>query len=194
MPYTFDLLLSHDNLPSLRDALISMEKSQSSALSSLRYHTSEDTRVRALYTVLFLGRTQTEVGQLFWVHQTTISKWVHDLFEPNNKSAISRCVLTDADGEFLDHLLNTRPLLFLREIKTILEIHSNKQVSVSTIHRFLVEKRNFTRKKARMVVQKAKAEPIHSFSNYFRGNFGIVIQEQYNSPKQNAPNNMLLWI
>ncbi|KAL0221840.1 hypothetical protein RCL1_001694 [Eukaryota sp. TZLM3-RCL] len=178
MPYNFDLLLPYNNLSQLRTALAAMERTVQEDLRSLRYHTSLDTRVRAIYTLLFLQKSQSEVAEVFWVHQTTISKWMKKLFTEDLVSVPDTGLLSDADGEFLENGIASRPLLFLREIKSIVNKHLNKNLSVPTIHRFLVVKRKWTRKKAQIVVRKAKAILIHSFSTMFRRNFGIVFQTQ----------------
>ncbi|KAL0220578.1 hypothetical protein RCL1_000432 [Eukaryota sp. TZLM3-RCL] len=162
MPYNFDLLLPYNNLPQLRTALAAMERTVQEDLRSLRYHTSLDTRVRAIYTLPFLQKSQSEVAEVFWVHQTTISKWMKKLFTKDLVSVPDTGLLSDADGEFLENVIASRPLLFLREIKSIANKHLNKNVSVPTIHRFLVVKRKWTRKKAQIVARKAKAILIHS--------------------------------
>ncbi|KAL0239894.1 hypothetical protein GEMRC1_010002 [Eukaryota sp. GEM-RC1] len=181
--YRLGFLMDYEELSQLRRALMAMDDSAKAALKACRFHATEDTKVRALYTYFFLGKTQSQVASFFWIHQTLLGKWIKKLFtqqldNPDDGEGSSRSLLTSEDGDFIEGILSRHPLLFLREIKRIVLSQLNKNVSVSTIHRFLVQKRGWTRKRCQVIVRKAKAELIHSFSIMFRRNFGVVMQEQ----------------
>ncbi|KAL0251584.1 hypothetical protein GEMRC1_000797 [Eukaryota sp. GEM-RC1] len=80
-----------------------------------------------------LGKTQTVIAQVFWVHQTTISNWIRKLFDPNDVMvAESRTILDEADGTFIEAVLTQRPLLFLHEITKLVQTYRQKKVHPST--------------------------------------------------------------
>ncbi|KAL0209870.1 hypothetical protein P9112_009954 [Eukaryota sp. TZLM1-RC] len=188
MPHNYDFLMEHDDINYLKDHLNDFGSDEQSHLKALRLHASEDTRVRALYTYFYLKKSQAEISQFFWVNQSTISRWFTDLFErkdkeKNNCTPIhsdpnSRTILNDNDIQYITLLLKKKPLLFLREIKRIIERELDKKVSISTVHRCLVDRCNFTRKKARRMVQRARLDLIVTFCNNFNKFNGVVVQEQ----------------
>ncbi|KAL0209890.1 hypothetical protein P9112_009974 [Eukaryota sp. TZLM1-RC] len=49
-------------------------------IRTLKNHASEDTQVRAIYTYLWLDKTQSEVAEFFLVSQSTISRWLERKF------------------------------------------------------------------------------------------------------------------
>ncbi|KAL0250825.1 hypothetical protein GEMRC1_000039 [Eukaryota sp. GEM-RC1] len=179
MPYKTDLLLQYRDLPQLRRDLRHLDDVAVTDIKQLRYHTTADTRVRVMYTYFFLGKTQTVIAQVFWVLQTTISNWIRKLFEPNDVMvAKSRTILDEADGTFIEAVLTQRPLLFLHEITKLVHTYRQKKVHPSTIHRSLVRERKWTRRRAQVIVKRARASLIHLFSTTFRNNFGVVVHRQ----------------
>ncbi|KAL0209896.1 hypothetical protein P9112_009980 [Eukaryota sp. TZLM1-RC] len=140
MGATFDLLLSGVDI------------------RTLKLHASEDTKVRAIYTLIFLHKTQSTVAEYFCVSQSTIHRWLHEIFperrnsspaaalfpDPNSSAKPSRKLSTDDEVTFILQLITAQPLLFLREIKKLCRTNFGKTVSVATIHRTLIEN-NFTK-------------------------------------------------
>ncbi|KAL0242413.1 hypothetical protein GEMRC1_004976 [Eukaryota sp. GEM-RC1] len=160
MPFTltnWDLLLDGEEFEKLRQDAV-WNETKVNDIKSMKLHASEDTKIRAVYTCLFLGKSQSEVANFFWVHQSTISRWIHQFF---NRDSLQRCssrtsVLTESDGHFIQQVLEENPLQFLKEIRRLLATERGKLVSVSTIHRYLVEKQNFSSKKSKIAGEKSK--------------------------------------
>ncbi|KAL0207955.1 hypothetical protein P9112_010542 [Eukaryota sp. TZLM1-RC] len=132
-------------------------------VTTLKTLATEDTQVRAIYTHLWLEKSQAEVAEFFLVSQSTISRWLVKAFtpKPETQTSPSRC-FTAEDIRFLTDLVNEQPLLYLKKIADILEQARNIKVSIFTIHRALVNQ-GYTYKKFQKVVRRAKREPIVNF-------------------------------
>ncbi|KAL0207914.1 hypothetical protein P9112_010501 [Eukaryota sp. TZLM1-RC] len=85
MGYTYDMLLS-------------------SQLASLRVQASEDTKVRACYTYMFLNKPQTYIAQYFCVSQSFLSRWLQAAFNKsinNDETPNSRLMLSTTEVSFI---------------------------------------------------------------------------------------------
>ncbi|KAL0213925.1 hypothetical protein P9112_006109 [Eukaryota sp. TZLM1-RC] len=157
-------------------------------LRLLKVHASEDTKIRAVYTLVFLEKTQQDVAEYYCVAQSTVSTWLRQVFpssestpNPTSRNLFqtpsSRHKLNETESSFILQLVKEQPLLFLREIGKLVFTKFRKKVSVTTVHRLLI-KNNFTHKKCANLMRRAKKELIHNFELSFRRLFGVVIQQQ----------------
>ncbi|KAL0239805.1 hypothetical protein GEMRC1_009913 [Eukaryota sp. GEM-RC1] len=162
MGYTFDMLLScHE-------------------LASLRVNASEDTKVRACYSYLFLEGSQATVAKYFCISQSTLSRWIQTLFSSESTestSANTRQLLSPAEVSFILSTVQEDPLLYLREIKARLFRFSGRVCSISTIHRSLVSS-GFSRKRCRSMIRKAKVQLILNFEKKLSFSLGIIFTNQ----------------
>ncbi|KAL0214724.1 hypothetical protein P9112_006908 [Eukaryota sp. TZLM1-RC] len=180
MGLSFDLLLSS---PDLR---------------SLSVRPSEDTKVRAVYTYLFLGCTQKRTAELFSVSQSSISKWVkyylsiksrqerilaglyvsdEETTDDDCSSHDPRCVLTSEEALELLDFVEKDPLSFLREIRTFVRSQFNKSISITTVHRILV-RHGYSYKKCQTLVRRAKLSLITQFEGNYMLDIGLVLHHQ----------------
>ncbi|KAL0229269.1 hypothetical protein GEMRC1_013888 [Eukaryota sp. GEM-RC1] len=162
MGYTYDMLF---------DANVDIRQ--------LCCNASEDTIVRAVWTYYWLGKTQAQIAEYYCVSQPTISRWIASAFEnkkPNEEELDPRLKLSAADLSFIQNTLHLHPLLYLREIASLVHKERGKKVSVSTIQRALVSM-GYTHKRCRALVRRAKLELILSFENRINHR-GIVLINQ----------------
>ncbi|KAL0242880.1 hypothetical protein GEMRC1_005443 [Eukaryota sp. GEM-RC1] len=171
----YDFLLQYPELESLRDRFSNVvDIDIIDSLKSEKIHVSFDTKMRATFTYFFLGESLSEIAKFFWVHRTTIKRWIDAVFDARNSHFVSRPrgrspILSEHDIDFIELVLEQTPLLFFK---------GDTDVSVSTIHRVLVLKRNFSRKKASLLVKRVRRAALVGFENRFNLRFGLVWQQQ----------------
>ncbi|KAL0244779.1 hypothetical protein GEMRC1_008861 [Eukaryota sp. GEM-RC1] len=118
-------------------------------LRNLKCHASEDTKVRAIYTYLWLEKTQVQVAQFFLIDQSTLSRWLFKAFSPVDSSdEHHNRKLSDEDIEYIKEVLNNNAVLYLTEMVDMLRDNRGVDVSPSTVHRALVHA-GFTYKSVR---------------------------------------------
>ncbi|KAL0245112.1 hypothetical protein GEMRC1_009192 [Eukaryota sp. GEM-RC1] len=114
MPFSFDILLTGVDLRLLRTTA------------------SEDTKVRAVYTHLFLGETQQSVSKFFHCHQSTLSRWTGIYFKKLDSAqdevavSPSSSVSHPLPGTIESYVLNLveqDPLLFCGKSKVSYVFH-----------------------------------------------------------------------
>ncbi|KAL0248072.1 hypothetical protein GEMRC1_003309 [Eukaryota sp. GEM-RC1] len=124
-------------------------------LYKLNHHASEDTKVRAVWTYLWLEKTQAEVASFYAIHQSTLSRWISQAFKPEATHLKDISILDEDDRRFILTTLEQTPDLYLREIVDLLVEVRNKVVSVTTIHRFLIHS-GYSWKRCQILVKRAK--------------------------------------
>ncbi|KAL0251622.1 hypothetical protein GEMRC1_000834 [Eukaryota sp. GEM-RC1] len=116
--------------------------------------------------VLFLDISQAQIAIHYGVSQSTTSKWISKAFDaascPQSSDDKSRGKLSDEDIKYIIEILESDPLLYLREIVDLLGTNRNIIVSITTVHRALVRE-GYTHVRCRMLVKRAKSDPILSF-------------------------------
>ncbi|KAL0219413.1 hypothetical protein P9112_005066 [Eukaryota sp. TZLM1-RC] len=167
-------------------------------LKSLSVRPTEDTKVRAVYTYLYLGCTQRQTAELFSISQSSISKWVSyyltlktrqekilaGLYVSEEESADedclsydSRCILTSEKEEELLAFVEKDPLSFLREIRSFVRSKFDKTISITTVHRILV-RHGYSYKKCQNLVRRAKLLLITKFETNYMLDIGLVLHHQ----------------
>ncbi|KAL0239494.1 hypothetical protein GEMRC1_009602 [Eukaryota sp. GEM-RC1] len=146
---------------------------------TLCVNASEDTICRAVWTYFYLEVSQETIAKMYCVRQSTISKWIDRVFSAHlfEEPHEPRRKLDDSDVEFLITTVETDPLLYLKEIVTLMKNERNKDVSVSTIHRALVTA-GYTHKRCRLLVKRAKIDLIASFEYRLSREIGTIRQYQ----------------
>ncbi|KAL0243363.1 hypothetical protein GEMRC1_005924 [Eukaryota sp. GEM-RC1] len=131
--------------------------------------------------LLFLEKTQQEVAEFYLVSQSTVSRWIVEAFEDKddkgNTSDLYRGKLQPEDITFIQQVLETDPLLYLREIVSLVKRFCNKTVSISCIHRSLV-KIGYSHKRCKMLVKRAKQQLIQNFEVKLAQSVGFILQYQ----------------
>ncbi|KAL0207153.1 hypothetical protein P9112_012864 [Eukaryota sp. TZLM1-RC] len=92
MPLTFDLLCD----PNIN-------------LLQLTHHASEDTKVGAVWTNLWLEKSQVEVASLYAVNQSTLSRWIRQAFCPKDRYLKTIAILNGSDRKFIISTLEHKP-------------------------------------------------------------------------------------
>ncbi|KAL0241284.1 hypothetical protein GEMRC1_006519 [Eukaryota sp. GEM-RC1] len=86
---------------------------------------SEDTICRAVWTYFFLDISQAQMALHYCVSQSTISKWISKALDaascPQSSDDNSRGKLSDEDIKYIIDILESDPLLYLREIVDLLD-------------------------------------------------------------------------
>ncbi|KAL0228818.1 hypothetical protein GEMRC1_013438 [Eukaryota sp. GEM-RC1] len=138
---------------------------------------SEDTMTRVVYTYFWLNKTQQEAF-FFVVRQSTISRWITAFEDKDAFSIVANLdLLTTEDKAFIKSVLDSDPLLYLREIVDLTALHCNKHVSVSTVQRAIVSL-GYTRKRCLALVRRARIQLITRFECMWNNRVGLVIQSQ----------------
>ncbi|KAL0241494.1 hypothetical protein GEMRC1_006729 [Eukaryota sp. GEM-RC1] len=146
-------------------------------LFTLTHHASEDTKVRAVWTYLWLEKTQAEVSSYYAINQSTLSRWVRQAFKPKESHLRDISILDDHDRDFILTTLEETPELYLREIVELLLHQRHKSVSVSTIHRFLIHS-GYSWKRCQILVKRAKRSLIVAFENRLLMTIGPIRQHR----------------
>ncbi|KAL0217205.1 hypothetical protein RCL1_007688 [Eukaryota sp. TZLM3-RCL] len=162
MPFRFDFLLSGEDI------------------RHMKCHASEDTKTRAVYTYLFLGETQSTIARFFSVSQPTVSRWVEEYFSLQNSDPPPDDLPVDNRSALVAFILEhvkDNPLLFLREIKSLVRQRFYSNVSVSTVHRIL-SRNGYSRKRVSTVLHRAKVQLHINFQHKLATSIGVIFHQQ----------------
>ncbi|KAL0239988.1 hypothetical protein GEMRC1_010096 [Eukaryota sp. GEM-RC1] len=160
MPLTSDVLLALRTINELR---------------SLKTHASEDTRVRACAALLFNSE---EVARFYSVSQSTVSRWLKDSLDssPDENRGRKR-ILSDEEVSTLLEVIDSTPLLFLRELQQLAVTYFGKSVCLSSIRRVL-QRAGLSHKAASHVIKHTKRNLIVMFEIRLETQIGCILQEQ----------------